>query len=250
MFWKFSNYANVSTIDTLLDKPDVTLEELLAETDLIQELKHHNNKLIDFLRDEENLQKMLDYVVAVPLPKQPTSNIAESGDSPSSSKSNSLFGGSFLGRGQEEEGEKDDTKRQKYALVCCEVLSSDTWSLSEALIESSTLLPSFWRFLSRDPPLSPLQATYFTKVNEVLLEKRTGDMIRFFKSIPDVVPKMLQHVDCPMIMDLLLKIISVEKVEGGAGIVDVGRLSRRARLRLTIAVAPSPAAHSPALGFP
>ena len=38
MFWRFGGYANISTIDTLLDKPDVTLEELLDESDLIQEL--------------------------------------------------------------------------------------------------------------------------------------------------------------------------------------------------------------------
>ena len=31
---------------------------------------------------------------------------------------------------------------------------------------------------------------------------------------------MLQHVDSPMVMDLLLKIISLEKADGGQGIVD------------------------------
>jgi len=29
MFWRFGGYANISTIDTILDKPEFTLEELL-----------------------------------------------------------------------------------------------------------------------------------------------------------------------------------------------------------------------------
>src|SRR5580693_2880668 len=64
MFWRFGGYANISTIDTLLDKPDVTLEELLDESDLIQELKSHNTKLIEYLRDENTLEKLLNYVIA------------------------------------------------------------------------------------------------------------------------------------------------------------------------------------------
>jgi len=45
----------------------------------------------------------------------------------------------------------------------------------------------------------------------------------FFKTSPGTIAAMLQHVDCPMVMDLLLKIISLEKAEGGQGIVDVSR---------------------------
>ena len=49
MFWRFGGYANISTIDTILDKPDFQLEDLLEESDLIQELKQHNTKLIKWL---------------------------------------------------------------------------------------------------------------------------------------------------------------------------------------------------------
>lgn len=64
MFWRFGGYASISTIDTILDKPDVTLEELLDESDLIQELKSHNTKLIEYLREDAALEKLLQYVVA------------------------------------------------------------------------------------------------------------------------------------------------------------------------------------------
>ena len=63
MFWRFGGYANISTLDTVLDKPDVTVEDLLDESDLIQELKQQNSKLVEFLRDEPVLKKLLHYVV-------------------------------------------------------------------------------------------------------------------------------------------------------------------------------------------
>jgi SIT4 phosphatase-associated protein len=46
-------------------------------------------------------------------------------------------------------------------------------------------------------------------------------MIPFIQSIPDIVPKLLRHIETSAIMDLLLKIISMEKSEPGAGIVEV-----------------------------
>jgi SIT4-associating protein SAP185/190 len=233
MFWRFGGYANISTIDTLLDKSDVTLEELLDESDLIQELKQHNTKLIEFLRDENTLQRLLKYVVA---PGPATKDGDEDDDetvaigkgkgkdltirtSPDTEKS-------------DEEQDKAEKLRLKYAYVACEVLSSETWSILEALMANILHLQEFWDFLRRPPPLDPLQAGYFTKVNETLLEKKTEEMLDFFKSSPGIIQAMLQHVDCPMVMDLLLKIISLEKAEGGQGIVDVSRALSRIFLYL------------------
>lgn len=44
MFWRFG--FSSSTLDTLLEKEDVSLEEVLEEEDLIQEAKSMNPKLI------------------------------------------------------------------------------------------------------------------------------------------------------------------------------------------------------------
>jgi uncharacterized protein YjgD (DUF1641 family) len=63
MFWRFGFHA-CSAIDTLLDKPDVTLEEILGEDDLLQECKAHNTKLIEYLRDPKILAKLLNYIIA------------------------------------------------------------------------------------------------------------------------------------------------------------------------------------------
>ncbi|KAI1817634.1 SAPS-domain-containing protein [Poronia punctata] len=227
MFWRFGGYANISTIDTILDKTDFQLEDLLDESDLIQELKQHNSKLLEYLRQEKVLANLLDYVVApkhepVESPEDDTQeeDVSKKGRSlglpfgrPRSSSRTTSDGNS----GEEDEAEK---KRNRYAYVAAEVLSSDNWSIHEALMDNRQLLSNFWLFLKRPAPLDPLQASYFTKVNESLFDKKTNDMVDLLKSLDDAVSDMLRHVDCPMIMDLLLKIISLERTDDGQGIVE------------------------------
>lgn len=244
----------MSTINTILDKQDVTLEELLDESDLIQELKQQNSKLIEFLREEDHLKKLLTYVIAEPKTEEETAAAtaaaaaaaaaatdagSEQKDAaPGTPKSPgedersggiSFFKGKSRARSKsanknspdgETEQEKNEAQRKKHAYVACEVLSSEVWSISEALLEQRENLRVFWQYVQRPAPLDALQAGYFTKVNEALLDKKTEEMLDFFRNLDGIVPAMLQHVDCPMIMDLLLKIISLEKHEGGQGIVD------------------------------
>ena len=230
MFWRFGAYASISTLETILDKPDATLEELLDESDLIQELKQHNSKLIEYLRDENVLRRLLQYVVA-PQAQSDQDERSEGGlgkegvgDSMGSESE-----GEFRSHTAEMDAEARDRKekaRLKYSYIATEVLSSETWSILEALMENRQYLREFWDFLRRPPPLDNTIAGYFTKINETLLDKKTEEMLEFFKSLDHIVPRMLQHVDCPVVMDLLLKIISLEKAEGGEGIVDVRSFDR------------------------
>lgn len=228
MFWRFGGYANISTIDTILDKPDFTLEELLDESDLIQELKQHNTKLIEYLREDHILEKLLEYVVA------PKLEVVESAAASATSPSDDVKGKNRLlpftrpravSREPEptdqEDEEEQEKKRNRYAFVACEVLSSDTWSIYEALTENRAIIRNFWGFIKRPAPLDPLQASYFTKVNESLFEKKTEEMMVLFRSFESPVPNLLRHVESPMVMDLLLKILALDRSEGGQGIVEV-----------------------------
>lgn len=232
MFWRFGGYATISTIDAILDKPDVTLQELLEESDLIQELKQCNTKLIEYLRDENVLRRLLEYVIAVPSPK-PELGEEEPTVLTSNVRTLSPFKRSreykAISRRQEEleEWEQTDKARQKNAYVACEILSSETWSIVEALMENQQHLKVFWEFMRRVPPLDALDAGYFTKINETLLDKKPIEMLHFVRSLDGIVPAMVQHVDCPMVMDLLLKMISMERVDGAAGVVDVRPLNNR-----------------------
>ncbi|CAN9081824.1 unnamed protein product [Alternaria alternata] len=227
MFWRFGGYAQLSSLDSILDKPDVTVEELLDESDLIQELKQQNSKLIEYLRDENVLERLLRYVIAA-RPKEPDDDTSNEPAHEARSPSRTGFFGKVRARststtksdaGDSEES-KEERQRMKYAYVSCEILSSEVWSISEAVLENQDTLRQFWAYIKQPAPLDPVQAGYFTKVNESLLDRKMEEMLEFFKSLDNVVTDMLQHVDCPVIMDLLLKIISLEKSEGGQGIVD------------------------------
>lgn len=55
-------FHNGSSIDSLLDKDDVSLEAILDEDDLLQECKAQNTRLIDYFQRLDVLQRLLGYV--------------------------------------------------------------------------------------------------------------------------------------------------------------------------------------------
>jgi SIT4-associating protein SAP185/190 len=257
MFWRFGGYANISTIDTLLEKPDVTLEEILDESELMQELKQPNTKLIEYLREDNVLKRLLSYVISPSLLEDDDNDDDYDDDDDDSDDGGveeegngaedgaKAVGGRTTKRTSGQDGTKQtpiageqvaysltsdldseelanaEKSRLKYSFIASEVLSSTSWSIIEALMQNEAYLRDFWQFLWRKAPLDSLQSGYFTKVNEILLDQKTEEMLAFFKSLPGIVLVMLQHIDNPMVMDLLLKIISLEKTDGGQGIVEV-----------------------------
>ncbi|RDW60464.1 SAPS family protein [Aspergillus mulundensis] len=228
MFWRFGGYASVSAIDSLLDKPDVSLEDLLDESELIQELKQLNTKLIEYLREDDVLKKLMDYVIAPSLVNEDDED--DDADTTNKEEGAQTKEDEFEAKGRKsdlfkealgsEDFERMEKERLKRAYVACEILSSEVWSILDSTMANPEHLRNFWAFIRRPAPLDSIQASYFTKVNETLLDKKTGEMLELLKSMNDIVPAILQHVDNPMVMDLLLKLISLERAEGGQGIVD------------------------------
>ncbi|CAK7225762.1 sporulation-induced protein [Sporothrix eucalyptigena] len=238
MFWKFGGYANISPIDAILDRPDFTLEELLDESDLLGDVKAHNNKLLEYLRQRDIVLQLLEYVIAPkaePTPKpevtgkeaeEPAAGEASASDEQVERGRPRVFGRSRASSSatdtvldEEEEAEK---KRTRYAFVACEILASDNWSICDTILdpENRPQLAAFWQFLKRPAPLDPLQASYFTKVNESLFDKKLEEMVAFLKTADNAIQDMLRHVDCPMVMDLLLKIITLDRPDAYQGIVE------------------------------
>lgn len=234
MFWKFGGYANVSPVDAILDRPDFTLEELLDESELIGDLKAHNTKLLEYIRQPDIINRLLEFVVAPKVEVDPEAPKEKKEDEPAPVDEEAergrpralAFGRSRASSSatdnpidEEEEAEK---KRTRYAYVSCEILSSDNWAICETIMEQSNRpqLHKFWEFLKRPAPLDPLQASYFTKVNESLFDRKVEEMVEFLKIADNAVQDMLRHVDCPMVMDLLLKIITLDRPEAYQGIVE------------------------------
>ncbi|KAI9007011.1 SIT4 phosphatase-associated protein-domain-containing protein [Phycomyces nitens] len=201
MFWRFG-FHNPSAIDTLLDREDITLEDLMDEEDLLQEAKSHNQKLIEYLCKPHNISKLLGYITATHL----------------------------------EEGQ-----RFKYPFLACEIIACEIPLIIDTIvIEHKELLEELWSFLDR--PASPrrkivpksdqasaketelvgldsLKASYFCKVITVLLTKQTQEMVEFIRSKPDNLSKILAHLQTSAIMDLLLTLVHLEELPEAKGIV-------------------------------
>ncbi|KAF9188813.1 hypothetical protein BGZ50_001126 [Haplosporangium sp. Z 11] len=106
-----------------------------------------------------------------------------------------------------------------YPFIACEVIACEVWGIFDSALSNIDMLVKFWEFLDRPSPLNPVQASYFAKVIGVFLMKKTTEMLQFIKSQPEVVPKLLLHMSTSSIMDLLLKIISMEESPEGKGTV-------------------------------
>lgn len=114
----------------------------------------------------------------------------------------------------------DEESRQHFANLASEILASDVWSITEALMESPELLNEIWSILDYPTPLSMNQSSYFTKISEHLLNKKTDEMLLYIKSQDNFVARFMQHIDNPPLMDFLLKVISSDKPDNSTGIIE------------------------------
>ncbi|KAJ7264879.1 SIT4 phosphatase-associated protein-domain-containing protein [Mycena haematopus] len=186
MFWRFG-FHNASAIDSLLDKEDVSVEAILDEDDLLQECKAQNTRLIDYFQRVDVLGRLLMYV---------TGQI-----------------------------EGEDRGQFKYPYVATEVLCSEIWSVVETCVNSQTeLLLPFWEaVLERSPEDMKTQmvmASHFAKINAVFLSKKPAEMLAFIRAQPDIVERLLRHIETPSFVDLLVRIIQLDEQPGGAGVLE------------------------------
>ncbi|RHY46304.1 hypothetical protein DYB34_000138 [Aphanomyces astaci] len=138
-----------SPLSDLLDKEDYTLEQVLEEDELIQEVKSRNVKLLQFLSKEETVRKLVYYVTRK----------AEDGDG--------------------------DMIAIKYPFMSCEVLCCDIMCITETLSTASNgaIVEDLFGLLSQPAPLDSRLAGYFEKVILSLL------MIRKPQEVTELINK-------------------------------------------------------------
>ncbi|CAM9269880.1 unnamed protein product, partial [Chrysoparadoxa australica] len=61
-YWAGDGFVCTSSFTEILNKEDFTLEEVLEEDELLQEVKSLNTKLIEFLATDECVGQMVEYV--------------------------------------------------------------------------------------------------------------------------------------------------------------------------------------------
>ncbi|TRZ11930.1 hypothetical protein HGM15179_015171 [Zosterops borbonicus] len=171
MFWKF-DLNTTSHVDKLLDKEDVSLEELMDEDDVLQECKAQNRRLLDFLCQQHCMEQLVTLITHEP----PV--------------------------------DMDEKVRFKYPNTACELLTSDVPQINDKLGGDETLLNILYDFLDHEPPLNPLLASFFSKTIGNLIARKTEQVISFLRKKDKFLSLVLKHIDTSAMMDLLLRLIS------------------------------------------
>ncbi|KDO32491.1 hypothetical protein SPRG_02968 [Saprolegnia parasitica CBS 223.65] len=140
---KAATLFNISSpLADLLDRDDFTLEQVLEEDELIQEVKTRNVKLLQFLSTEESVRKMVYYITRTP-----------------------------------EDGESD-LKAIKYPFMSCEVLCCDIMCITETLSTAAdgAIVEDLFKLLQHPSPLDSRLAGYFEKVISLLMIRKPQEM--------------------------------------------------------------------------
>ncbi|KAI8636934.1 SIT4 phosphatase-associated protein-domain-containing protein [Parasitella parasitica] len=181
MFWRF-RFNNTSSLNSLLDKPDMKLEQILGNQDIVQEAKSQNPKLIAFLLKKEVLFRLVDLFYSLDA----------------------------------------DKERRMSLIACELLASEIPQLIDAIVLDNQDVLTKFWNFLntpySAEPSFS-FQAAYFCRIITIFLAKRTTEMLRFIKSTPDNLKLILSNLQSSAITDLLLTLIRLEEIPEGKGIV-------------------------------
>lgn len=170
MFWK--HFAPpISETDSLLEKEDCTLSEVLDSEDVLQECKGLNEKLLDFLSREDILRSIVSLVTS-----EPDESIEE-------------------------------TERYRHSNVACSLLTCGSDLLVDCVVRNDALLDKLFAFLDSESPQNCLVASFFSRVAADLFAKRPLELFKYAASRENFLERILAHIGTSAVMDLLLGII-------------------------------------------
>ncbi|KAG5391109.1 hypothetical protein IGI04_032650 [Brassica rapa subsp. trilocularis] len=166
----------VDKVETILDKENFTLEELLDEEEIIQECKALNSRLINFLRDKAQVEQLLRYIV-----EEPPSDAA------------------------------DDSKRAfKFPFISCEIFTCEIDVILKTLVEEDELMDLLFSFLEPNRPHSALLAGYFSKVVICLMVRKTAALMNYVKGHQNVFCQLVDLIGITSIMEVLVRLVGAD----------------------------------------
>eukprot|EP01038_Epipyxis_sp_PR26KG_P014748 gene14748-19824_t len=172
--WELSGITFSSPVNDLIDRGIFTLEELLEEDELIQEVKAKNDRLTEFLTQESVLDHLLDFIV------HPAAE------------------------------DDDDKKRFKYPYMSCEVICCEVPAILNAITEEydGRYLDKLFSLLTVNPKLDNYLAGYFEKILEMLFRNMTVSMMRYFNTSGiSLLEKFVAHIDNYSIMQIVQRLM-------------------------------------------
>ncbi|XP_038706075.1 serine/threonine-protein phosphatase 6 regulatory subunit 3-like isoform X2 [Tripterygium wilfordii] len=174
MFWKLTALSASSPVESLLDKENFTLEELLDEEEIIQECKALNSRLINFLRDRAQVEELLRYIIEEP---------------PEGAESRRTF---------------------KFPFISCEIFTCEIDVILKTLVEEEELMNLLFSFLEPNRPHSALLAGYFSKVVVCLMMRKTVPLMNYVQAHQDVFRQLVDLIGITSIMEVLVRLVGAD----------------------------------------
>ncbi|XP_026822188.1 serine/threonine-protein phosphatase 6 regulatory subunit 3 isoform X1 [Rhopalosiphum maidis] len=179
MYWKNNPASNW---DSIFDRENLCLSDLMREQNLLEELKGQNKKLIDFLTKPDIALELVRLVTQEP--------------------------------------QENENPENRFVLpnLACEILTSDIQPMYNVLSHEEEIWKCFFSFLEdNEPPLNSLMASYFSRtLCSLILKTGSQDWYTYqfncLKALEKVADKgnfidlLLKHLDTSAIMDLIIKI--------------------------------------------
>lgn len=121
----------------------------------------------------------------------------------------------------DDEFEDERLKQVRYSKIAAEILTTDVWTLLDALLSNDQAMFDLWSMLDASrPEASTQQLALFTKIVEGLLEKRLERMIAFIRTLPHFVDYFIRYIECQPLVDFLIKIISTDHPDSPTDVID------------------------------
>ncbi|PKA53568.1 hypothetical protein AXF42_Ash009064 [Apostasia shenzhenica] len=162
-------------VETILDKENYTLEELLDEDEIIQECKGLNNRLINFLRERSQVEQLICYIV---------------------------------------EEAPDDTEKKrsfKFPFIACEIFTCEVDIILRTLVEDEELMNLLFSFLKPDRPHSTLLAGCFSKVVLCLMVRKTSQLMSYVQDHPEIFHQLVDLIGITSMMEVLIRLIGADE---------------------------------------
>lgn len=166
-FYQRSQY---SSVDHILNKDDIVLEELLDVDDFLSDLRRGKTTLLNFLGQSEIMQRLITYI-STEMDKEAL----------------------------------DIEKQKRYAHLAYEAIQTD--QLKEVIINNHSLLDKFFEFLDITAEMDPLRCAYFSRIVELLFERYPKALISYLKKKNCIVAKFVWHINNQYIVESLFRLI-------------------------------------------
>jgi len=171
--WSTGAFSFESPLKDLLDTDNYTLEQLLAEDELLQELRGLHPQLLSFFSSPDVVRQLVHYVTAPPA-------------------KTTLRGPSEWMQAEDRTAEQDEMKHIRFPYMSCEIICCELDQVIDVLVdgvvgegeESTRILDGLFAVLydTKTGELDDCRAGYLDKILTVLFRRRRDDMSAYMNS--------------------------------------------------------------------